>query len=344
MAGLEEYIWIALFSVLGIVCTLSNGLVYYIIIKRRAAIGALNILVLSLALTDILIGSVCVPMFVSLQITFSEKFPNRSISNVSLTESRNNSPKRLAVYITLNCIEVYLSTCSILHLCFMALDRVLLVTKPFLHRGKWASKKLQLRLSMIPWVFSAILATVTVIHYILPGMEVNVVAAMGVFILIPCVFLAVSYTIIFITIRRRNRKFSTIQEIRTSTLVLDTLASSSGSSNAAKLNNNKFVDRAKTLRPTAGKIDERKMIKTLLCIIVAFFICWCPLILMNIITPGYSTLKGASADVETQLGIAAKFFHYCNSACNPFIYSFFNPAFKASLVNVLKKQFRSQST
>ena len=344
MASLEEYVCITLFSVLGLVCTLSNGLVCYIITKRRAAIGALNFLVLSLALTDILIGSVCVPMFVSLQITFSENSLNYSSSNVSLAESRNNSPGRLAVYITLNCFEVYLSTCSILHLCFMALDRVLLVTKPFLHRGKWASKKLQLRLSMIPWLFSSILATVTVVHYTLPGMEVNVVAAMGVFILIPCVFLAVCYTIIFMTIRRRNRKFSQVQEIRTNTLVLDTLASSSSCSNAVKLKSKNPVHNGKILSTTAKKIDEMKMIKTLLCIIVVFFSCWFPLILMNIITPGYSTLKGASVDIETQLGIAAKFFHYSNSACNPFIYSFFNPAFKASVISIFKSQSPSQCT
>jgi len=347
MASSDEYTWIVLFSLLGIVCIISNGLVCYVIIKRRTAIGVLNNLVLSLALTDILIGSVCVPMFVTLQATFSANSSIQSASNASLQSnytSATTSPvssTRWRVYISLNCIEVYLSSCSILHLCVMAFDRVLLVTKPLLHRGRWMTINVRLRMCMIPWVLAAVFATATIIHYTLPGVLGDVVTVLGVFVLLPCVFIVACYVIILISIRRRNKKFSSSPARRPDNLVLDNPRSSDAGTTAMKVKDKDFANGPQPSNVKVKKIDEIKMIKTLFCIIVVFMICWLPLIVMNIVFPGFSTLKQASSDITTKLGTASKFFHYCNSACNPFIYSFFNQGFRASIVDIFKNRFRN---
>ena len=309
--------------------------------------GLLNNLVLSLALTDILIGSVCVPMFISLQATFSANSSIQSMSNTSLqskyasTTTSQVSSTRWKVYVSLNSIEVYLSSCSILHLCVMAFDRVLLVTKPLLHRGKCIERNVRLRMCMAPWLLAAIFATVTIIHYTLPGMLGDVVTVLGVFVLLPCVFIIACYAIILISIRRRNKKFSSNQGRGPASLVLDNPRLTDAGTKAAKVKDSDFANRAQTSSLTVKKIDEIKMIKTLFCIIVVFMTCWLPLIVMNLVFPGFSTLKQASSDITTKLGTASKFFHYCNSACNPFIYSFFNQGFRTSIVDIFRNRFRN---
>ena len=309
--------------------------------------GLLNNLVLSLALTDILIGSVCVPMFISLQATFSANSSIQSMSNTSLqskytsTTTSQVSSTRWKVYVSLNSIEVYLSSCSILHLCVMAFDRVLLVTKPLLHRGKCIERNVRLQMCMAPWLLAAIFAAVTIIHYTLPGMLGDVVTVLGVFVLLPCVFIFACYAIILINIRRRNKKFSSNQGRGPDNLVLDNPRLTDAGTKAAKVKDSDFANRAQTSSLTVKKIDEIKMIKTLFCIIVVFMTCWLPLIVMNLVFPGFSTLKQASSDITTKLGTASKFFHYCNSACNPFIYSFFNQGFRASIVDIFRNRFRN---
>ena len=358
MASSAEYTWIILFCLVGIVCAISNGLVCCIIVKRRTIIGALNYLVLSLAVTDILIDILCVPMFVSLQITYNPNLQMSSMWNASSPSANDtttvitSSPNRWAVYVSLNALEVYLSSCSIFNLCIMALDRAILVTKPIFHRGKWASNAVRLKMSVVPWLLALITASFTLIHYTLPGVLANVVAILGALIILPCVFLVVCYTIIFVSIRRRNRRFSTKRQRKkprdfsykfsSSHAERSVGMSSASADEAPNPESNCPVLEAQSTLSNVRKINEMKMIRTLLCIIMVFMVCWVPLIVMNIIFPDYSTLKGLSSDFTTTLGTAAKFFHYCNSACNPFIYSFFNPAFRARVVSILRSRSSTQ--
>ena len=363
MTSPADYTWITLFSLLGIVCILSNGLVCFVIFTRKTVIGALNCLVLSLAITDILIGAVCVPMFVSLQATFSPSLPAESMSNISAQSSNysitafTTSSKRWALYVALNATEVYLSSCSIFHLCVMAFDRVVLVTRPIIHRGYWVGQTVHLKLSAIPWLLATIIAAITIIQYTRPNLLGNVVAILAVLILVPLLFIIVCYTIIFVSIRRRNKRFSSkrrkawdfsyeFSSSNADNIVCSNPATDDKTRNTTdsepKTRDSNPVGEAQSTVTSVRKINEIKMIKTLLCIIVVFMICWLPLIAMNIIFPDYSTLKGLSTDYKTTLGTVAKFFHYCSSACNPFIYSFFNPAFRAHVQGIFRGRISAQ--
>lgn len=377
MAGLE-YLFIAAFLLLGIICIVSNFLVCCIVVRCRREIGAFGYFAFSLAVADMLVGAVNVPLYLTLQFTLpaselantikndstssanhSMKWTNYAMNvashsinstkclinstshsinetkltilcnhpinytqhtinlkNLSIKSSNHSldstshsindlSPFRKGIYISLNVLEVYLSSCSIFHLCLMALDRVILVTRPIYHRAEFPHGSLVIKLTCMPWLLAIILSTISLISNVSPGTISNVVLILATLIFIPFAFIVICYVIIFVNIRRRNQQFSR----GTSTIPGTHLVK---------------------------KVDETRMIKMVLCIVLVFLICWLPLVVINYIFPEYKTVNGFGTEWKTRLGTIAKLFHYSNSACNPFIYFFLSPTFKSGMKVLFK--------
>lgn len=229
---------------------------------------------------------------------------NRSIKsrNHSSNSTRHPasvlSPIRKGIYISLNVLEVYLSACSIAHLCLMAFDRMLRATKPIFHRTKFSDTNFVIRLTLIPWVLSIAFAIITAISHTMSGTVGPVMLIFVIMIFLPFLFIFICYVIIFVTIRRRNRWFSKENGI------------------LAGINQ-------------VNKINEKRMIKMVSFIILMFLLCWLPVIVTNIVFPGYTTANGFGTEWKSRLGTISKFFHYSNSACNPLIYFFLCPIFKS---------------
>ena len=212
---------IAVFSLLGIICILSNGLVCYIIIRRKVPNGVLKYYIFSLAMTDILLGAICIPLYLRIEwIVFYKQ--------MSLRKERKILGSLLAVS------EVFLSTSSILHLCLMAFDRVMAINKPIYHRRKLQNKSTALKLLAIPWL----LATInTAIFEIFNTTPINHVLLHVVTIIFPCCFTTSCYSVLFHKIRKRNRSFSDMQNMQ--------------------------------------QIKEKRIIKTMLAVLIAFAGCLC---------------------------------------------------------------------
>ena len=307
-----------LFSILGATSTISNILVCYATIKSRgfrASNNALKHYIFSLAITDILIGTLCVSLYISLQILSpsSSEIPptvyNKTVINNGTANVSKTSFNVFNIYRSLNIIEVFLSTCSIFHLCAMAFDRAVSVSRPLFHRAKMTRRMVALKLVCLLWTLSIIPPGITFLSYVLPKYFSNVVPILAVLILLPLVFIIICYSIIFYSIHKRNRQISIRRR-----------------QDESGLKNNSF-----------SRITEMRTIKTLLCLVIVFVICWVPLITINIIYPNYTTLQSTGFDLKVALGTGAKLLHYANSACNPCVYVIFYPVYRHEFKVILRK-------
>ena len=95
--------------------------------------------------------------------------------------------------------------------------------------------------------------------------------------------------------------------------------------------------RRRNVANDARQINERKLLRTVVLVVVIFMVCWVPFHVFNILY-GLKSLGLTLAEMDIALRVF-KFLHYLNSACNPFIYAFFHPNFRAPMLAVLRKCF-----
>ena len=274
------------FSLLGIVCILSNALVCYIIIKRKVPNGVIRYYIFSLAITDILLGTICIPLYLRAEwIKFYKQ--------ISLYEQWKILRSILLA------AEVFLSTSSILHLCLVAFDRVMAISKPIYHRRKLRKKTTALKLLTIPWLLAPVNAALFIN---LSETPINWAILVAVTIIFPSCFITSCYSVLLHKIRKRNRSFSKVQSMQ--------------------------------------NINEKRIIKTMLAVIVAFLVCWMPVFTLSI----YYTINIRHLPYTISIFFTlSAFMQYLNSACNPFIYAVFNPAFRAATTNIVPRSFRSST-
>ena len=277
---------IPIFSLLGIVCILSNALVCYIIVTRKLPSGVIRYYMFSLATTDILLGAICIPLYLRAEwIKFYKQ--------ISLYEQWK------ILHSTLLASEVLLSTSSILHLCLVAFDRVMAISKPIYHRRKLRKKSTALKLLTIPWLLAPVNAALFIN---LSKIHLNWAILVAVTVIFPSCFITTCYSVLLHKIRKRNRSFSKVQNMQ--------------------------------------QINEKRIIKTMLVVIVAFFICWMPVLTLSI----YYTINFRHLPYTISIFFTlSAFMQYLNSACNPFIYAVFNPAFRAATTSIVPRSFRSST-
>ena len=278
---------IPIFSLLGVVCILSNALVCYIIVTRKVPSGVIKYYMFSLAIADILVGAVSIPLYLRIEWILFYK-------QMSLCEQKNFLQSVLIVS------EVFLQTSSILHLCVIAFDRVMAISMPIYHWRKLRKKSTAFKLLTIPWLLAPINAALF-INFVQEPISWAILVA--VVIIFPSCFISACYSVLLYKIRKRNRCFSNVQSMQ--------------------------------------KINQRRIIKTMLAVIIAFFICWMPVFTLSI----YNTINIRNLPyyitIFSKLGT---FTEYLNSVCNPFIYAIFNPAFRTATNNALKNIRRRAKT
>ena len=270
---------IPVYSLLGITCILSNGLVCYIIIARKVPNSVITYYMFSLAMTDILVGAVCIPIQLWMHWILFHK-------QVSLLEQRK------ILYSVLLFSEVFLTTSSILHLCLMAFDRVMAISKPIYHRRNLRKKSTALKLLTIPWLLAPVNAALFIN---LSKTPLNLAILVAVTIIFPSCFITSCYLALLYKIRKRNCSFSNVQGMQ--------------------------------------QINEKRIIKTMIAVIITFAFCWMPTFAFSI----YCTVNIGHLTYYISIFFTLiAFMQYLNSACNPFIYAIFSPAFRTAINNAVR--------
>ena len=272
--------FIIVFCLLALSCIITNCLICYVIIARTTTNGVFKYYICSLAITDILIGVVSIPGYI--------------ISGIFLIKM----PKE--VDILLHNTGMFLAECSIWHISLMAFDRVMAIKKPLFHRMHMKTKNAALKLSLIPWVLAVLITTVNLSASESALIRYGYITTAIFGIAIPFISTVVCYIIVFVAIKKRNRKFSHITR-------------------------------------SSNIVNEKRILKMMLCVLAAFIFCWLPFAIFHGVSLRLRSLLDYSQILY--IFHAANFFRFMNSTCNPFVYAIFYPSYRKGVKDVLKGSF-----
>ncbi|XP_047243014.1 trace amine-associated receptor 1-like [Girardinichthys multiradiatus] len=267
---------------LSVVTVCGNLLVVISIIYFEQLQTPTNTLILSLAVADLLVGILVFP--------FSMAF---SLSSCTYYESLFCKVR--------DSFDILFSTCSIMHLCCISVDRHYAVCQPLTYSSK-ISRHVVVIMIAVSWGVSALIGIGVIIPKLKnePCLETcfidvlmaNTIGPILSFYL-PVVLMLCIYLKIFVVAQRQARSIQT--------------RTKSGSS--------------------ASKI-ERKATKTLAIVLGAFLFCWTPFFLCITFLPFTSNSVPISV-IETLNWLALS-----NSMLNPFIYAFFYSWFRSAFKTI----------
>lgn len=195
-------------------------------------------------------------------------------------------------------LDIMLGASSIFHLCLMSIDRAIAIINPLLHRAYMKDKSFVLKLLILPWAMALACAIPKFARLYYPFY--SVITPIVTFA-VPTLVIIICYACIFTTVRRRN------------------------------ITNN---IRRRNIANSIRLVNEKKLIRTVMCVIIVFIVCWAPFHVFNIIY-GLNTLTLNKKKIDIILRVF-KWMQYFNSACNPFIYAIFHPNFRSAMKIITK--------
>ena len=185
---------------------------------------------------------------------------------------------------------------SILHLCFISLERYVCISSPFTYHDKMTTSKAVVAIFGI-WSFSIFMAVLKLIMWSTgPPIYELVVSVLCFFT--PLMVMLVCYMKIFMAARHQIKKM---------------ILTVHGSPKRFLLS------------------KELKAAKTVGAVIGAFVICWGPFFVLNLI---YGLCISCLPLPEESV-LAAKWLHYVNSVLNPIIYACMNKDFRSAFKKLL---------
>ena len=188
MLDITQIILVILFSILALSCIITNSLICYVIVTRTTTNGVFKYYIFSLAITDILIGIVSIPAYITVGIL---KVPHGT---------------QLELLLLVPISDMFLSVCSMCHISLMALDRTMAHSRPIFHRIHMKTRKAALKLSALPWLSALLIVIVNYTALSYSAFRCVLSSVTG--IAIPFVFTVVCYIAMYVTIRNRNEQFS----------------------------------------------------------------------------------------------------------------------------------------
>lgn len=289
---------------MAIAIILGNSLVIIAVWQNKGLRKQGRCHIISLAVADLLVGLIVVPI--------------RSHQFISLDRF---SPNFCEFYIWVDTLCV---TASITSLTVISVDRCYKISYPFHYKVKVTTRRC-IFIAGVVWLHSAIFATLGTVPYsnqtkIRPGSSGDCKNPKPVFYLVvftvayalPCVILVTSYTMIFIAAYCRRRKWSKQQE------------------------NVRVGERRMFLK-------DLKNAKTLGIAVLVFIVCWGPIITTLALSKLYPQLRSICTNLVL-CTLTTAFLPYGNSMCNPIIYALCDKEYRRPLKTVFKKIFRKWRT
>ena len=280
VARYSVHAYVTAFSILSFICVTSNLLACYIIYRRKTTRNPAKWYLFSLAVTDLIVGAISMPFLIWLFVMKAQM-------------NRETAPYFAAYEV----VEVITEVASILHLCIISIDRAVAIIKPLFHR-RICTKQNVLKSLTIPWLTGLIFGG---LYFVAPDsreffLSYFLILAV-LFFLVPVAIMSVSYTCIFIHIRRRNMISMVARKTR---------------------------------------INEWRLARTFLIIIVVFVICWTPFVIVTLIHVIKAYLNHQKVVAQWKF-VMIKFMQYLSSASNPFIYAIFHQNFRTAIWDIFKR-------
>jgi len=257
-----------------------------------------NLLMASLAVADITVALLVMPYLLVYDLTRTWNFG------------------WLFCHLWISC-DVMCCTASILHLCLIALDRYVAISRP-LHYKMLMPKRRAVVLIVFAWLCSAAISFFPVMlgwyaesretyhDSSQCGLRVNktyaIVSSLTSFY-IPSQVMLYIYIRIFFIAKKQSHEIQRLEHL-------------------LPQNTNRLEHR-RIMRYTRKVLADTKATRTLGLIIGTFILCWMPFFLMYIILP---FCQSCSLQYEAQSAIT--WLGYVNSSMNPCIYGFFNTDFR----------------
>lgn len=195
-----------------------------------------------------------------------------------------------------SCVDILCGVASILHLCFISLERYICISSPLTYHDKMTTPKVLVAIFCI-WLFSIFMAVLKLIVWSVPPPAYELTVSISCFF-IPLSVMLVCYMKMYKAARHQIKKM---------------ILTVHGSPKRFLLS------------------KELKAAKTVGAVIGAFVICWGPFFVLNLI---YGLCKGCSPLPEESV-LAAKWLHYVNSVLNPIIYACMNKDFRSAFKKLL---------
>ncbi len=292
----------SILGALDLVTILGNLLVCVTIISNRRLKNTTNYLILSLAFSDLLLGTIVLPF--STMNTILPSWPLGAIFCNVFTAS-----------------DVMLCTVSILNLFVISLERYIAVANPLKYAKYLTFRRTMIIISVV-WIFSFILAFLP-IHVgwntydgrvqnldqphqcIFESNKAYVLfVSIGTYFL-PLIIMCVVYVKVF--------RIARDQVQRINSLVRSTVR----------------VFQANTKDPRF--VSDSKATVTLASVVTAFAICWIPYFVLFTIRPFLRV------EIDRHLDLFALWLGYVNSMLNPFLYAFHSTQFRRAFIRVLTR-------
>ncbi|XP_014115277.1 PREDICTED: D(2) dopamine receptor isoform X3 [Pseudopodoces humilis] len=356
-----------LLAILIFIIVFGNVLVCMAVSRERALQTTTNYLIVSLAVADLLVATLCMPWVVYLEVVGEWRF----------------SRIHCDIFVTL---DVMMCTASILNLCAISIDRYTAVAMPMLYNTRYSSKRRVTVMIAVVWVLSFAISCPLLFGLnntdekeCIIGNPAFVVYSSIVSFYVPFIVTLLVYVQIYIVLRRRRKRVST----KRSSHVLDSdtqaplkdkcthpedvklctvIVKSNGSFQVNKrkvaplsspgkveknghakeshhtarvfeihsLPNGKTRNLLKAvIRRKMSQQKEKKATQMLAIVLGVFIICWLPFFITHILN------MHCDCNIPPAMYSAFTWLGYVNSAVNPIIYTTFNIEFRKAFMKIL---------
>ena len=192
---ISPWIFAAFASIISPATVLLNGLVIIAIMKRRELQKLSNILLSSMAVTDLLVGAICIPL--------------SAIDGFLLPYQILAAQHICTLDVATACFSLTLTFCSLFHLVLIAWERYAAIRKWRYHRDTLTKSRLK-KLAAIAWVSG----TAFVLIPFLISIAVRGRTTLVVFVVLTCFILAlIVYFYVMVYLEIRKRKFNQILQV-----------------------------------------------------------------------------------------------------------------------------------
>lgn len=302
------YFFLVYYVVLLVMTVGGNTLVCLAIYLDRRLRSSTNWFVASLAVADLLYGLIGLPFRIA---------------------QTSGTVFELHQCYTFIWADMFCAAASIANLALISIDRYLKITKPFQYHVLLTQTRVFIAVGGV-WIYSGVLASLSLIRW--PGalgvlldrnacLNINqvfyTVANIVAFIL-PLVILVINYVKVFVEALKQFNKMKELTVIKCK----------------------------EEKRKHNSIIKDFKATKTLAVVIGTFTICWCPFFLLFTILQ-YNPMFLISLPYPWNYIVISVFFSILpnlNSACNPFIYAYFNNDFRRAFRKIVTRSMSEPMT